>query len=284
MSDHHNRPQDVPALECRNLKVRYGGIQAVKGVSLSVRQGELVTLIGANGAGKTTTLKAITGLLAPAEGEILFHGKPINGMPAHQLPAQGLVMVPEGRGVFTRMSILENLLMGAYCRKGGRTGGDTDNQSGGRADSGAIHQAGDNTASAEGDVSAPTDAQIRQEIDAQLTLFPRLGERLHQLAGTLSGGEQQMLAMARALMAKPSVLLLDEPSMGLSPVMVERIFDVIRDVSRSGVTILLVEQNARLALQAAHRGYVMESGIITTSADAAALLDDPAVRVAYLGE
>jgi branched-chain amino acid transport system ATP-binding protein len=272
MSDHHNRPQDTPALECRNLKVRYGGIQAVKGVSFSVRQGELVTLIGANGAGKTTTLKAITGLLAPAEGEILFHGKPINGMPAHQLPAQGLVMVPEGRGVFTRMSILENLLMGAYCRKGSR------------ADSGAAHQAGGNAASAGGDVSAPTDVQIRQEIDAQLTLFPRLGERLHQLAGTLSGGEQQMLAMARALMAKPSVLLLDEPSMGLSPVMVERIFDVIRDVSRSGVTILLVEQNARLALQAAHRGYVMESGIITTSADAAALLDDPAVRVAYLGE
>jgi branched-chain amino acid transport system ATP-binding protein len=257
MSD-HARPQDTPALECRNLKVRYGGIQAVKGVSLSVRQGELVTLIGANGAGKTTTLKAITGLLAPAEGEILFHGRPIGGMAAHQLPALGLVMVPEGRGVFTRMSILENLLMGAYCRADSQAGGKTP--------------------------GAPTDAQIKQDIEAQLTLFPRLGERLHQLAGTLSGGEQQMLAMARALMAKPSVLLLDEPSMGLSPVMVERIFDVIRNVSRSGVTILLVEQNARLALQAAHRGYVMESGVITTSADAKALLDDPAVRVAYLGE
>ncbi len=264
MSDHAHRPHDIPALECRNLKVRYGGIQAVKGVSLSVRPGELVTLIGANGAGKTTTLKAITGLLAPAEGEILFHGKPINGMAAHQLPAQGLVMVPEGRGVFTRMSILENLLMGAYCRAGGQGTG--------------------SPARPDGHVCAPTDAQIRQEIDAQLALFPRLGERLHQLAGTLSGGEQQMLAMARALMARPSVLLLDEPSMGLSPVMVERIFNVIRDVSRSGVTILLVEQNARLALQAAHRGYVMESGVITTSADASALLDDPAVRTAYLGE
>jgi len=249
--DHHEI-----ALDLRHLKVRYGGIQAVKGVSLSVRRGELVTLIGANGAGKTTTLKAITGLLAPAEGDIIFHGKSITGTAAHLLPSLGLVMVPEGRGVFTRMSIRENLLMGAYCR------GNIQASHGGR----------------------PTDADIQQDIEAQLTLFPRLGERLHQLAGTLSGGEQQMLAMARALMARPSVLLLDEPSMGLSPVMVERIFDVIRDVSRSGVTILLVEQNARLALQAAHRGYVMESGIITASADAAALLDDPAVRVAYLGE
>ena len=243
------------ALELRSLKIRYGGIQAVKGISLSVRPGELVTLIGANGAGKTTTLNAITGLLAASEGQILFHGCDITQSPPHTLAAQGLVMVPEGRGIFTRMSILENLHMGAYCL-------------------GKRHHAGQ--------PSHPE--SIAQAIDAQLQLFPRLKERRHQLAGTLSGGEQQMLAMARALMGQPSVLLLDEPSMGLSPVMVEKIFDVIRDVSRQGVTILLVEQNARLALQAADRGYVMESGMITMSAPAAELLGDPAVRAAYLGE
>lgn len=247
--------QPSVALELRSLKVRYGGIQAVKGVSLSVRRGELVTLIGANGAGKTTTLKAITGLIPSAEGQIIFNGRDITHCPPHQLASQGLVLVPEGRGVFTRMSILENLQMGAYCL-------------------GQKHHRG-------GSVSA---SSISQAIDAQLSLFPRLKERLHQLAGTLSGGEQQMLAIARALMSQPSVLLLDEPSMGLSPVMVEKIFEVIRDVAQQGVTILLVEQNARLALQLAHRGYVMESGMITTSAPAQELLHDPAVRAAYLGE
>lgn len=243
------------ALELKNLKVRYGGIHAVKGVSLSVRPGELVTLIGANGAGKTTTLKAITGLVPADDGQVLFDGQDITRTPSHALASRGLVMVPEGRGVFTRMSILENLQMGAHCRFDRR------------------HHDG-----------RPTEAALQQTMDEQLTLFPRLKERLHQLAGTLSGGEQQMLAMARALMAKPRVLLLDEPSMGLSPVMVEKIFDVIREVSARGVTILLVEQNARLALQAADRGYVMESGMITSSAAAAELLDDPAVRAAYLGE
>ena len=243
------------ALELKNLKVRYGGNHAVKGVSLSVRPGELVTLIGANGAGKTTTLKAITGLVPADDGQVLFDGQDITRTPSHALASRGLVMVPEGRGVFTRMSILENLQMGAHCRFDRR------------------HHDG-----------RSTEAALQQTMDEQLTLFPRLKERLHQLAGTLSGGEQQMLAMARALMAKPRVLLLDEPSMGLSPVMVEKIFDVIREVSARGVTILLVEQNARLALQAADRGYVMESGMITSSAAAAELLDDPAVRAAYLGE
>ena len=243
------------ALELKNLKVHYGGIQAVKGISLSVRQGELVALIGANGAGKTTALKAMTGLVPAAEGQILFHGEDIRRRPAHRLAAQGLVMVPEGRGVFTRMSILENLLMGAHCRFDGH------------------HHAG-----------APAPGEIAQSIDEQLEQFPRLKERLHQLAGTLSGGEQQMLAMARALMARPAMLLLDEPSMGLSPVMVERSFDVISSLAARGVTILLVEQNARLALQTADRGYVMESGMITMSAPASTLLTDPSVRTAYLGE
>ena len=251
MASHHA----TPALELRGLKVRYGGIQAVKGISLSVQPGELVTLIGANGAGKTTTLKAITGLISPAEGQILFQGQEITTTAPHRLASRGLVMVPEGRGVFTRMSIHENLFMGAHCLM-------ENHHSGQRVTASDVHQA----------------------IDEQLSLFPRLKERLHQLAGTLSGGEQQMLAMARALMARPSVLLLDEPSMGLSPVMVEKIFEVIRDISAKGVTILLVEQNARLALQAAHRGYVMDSGMITTSADAKTLLNDPAVRAAYLGE
>jgi len=241
-------------LELRNVKVRYGGIQAVKGVSLQVARGELVTLIGANGAGKTTLLKTISGLVAPAEGHIAFAGVDITNPRAHELPARGLVMVPEGRGVFARMTVLENLQMGAYCLGPG-------------------HHAEKASAAA-----------IDQAIDAQFALFPRLSERSNQLAGTLSGGEQQMLAIARALMAKPMLLLLDEPSMGLSPVMVEKIFEVIRDVAKSGVTIFLVEQNARLALQAADRGYVMESGLITASARAQELLHDPAVRAAYLGE
>ena len=235
-------------LKVDGLTVAYGGIQAVKGVSLEVQEGELITLIGANGAGKTTTLKAITGTLPDCrvEGHIEYAGQPIRGLTSFQLVRRQLAMVPEGRGVFTRMSIHENLLMGAYTRN--------------------------------------DKAGIDDDIDKWYGIFPRLKERSAQLAGTLSGGEQQMLAMARALMSHPRLLLLDEPSMGLSPIMVERIFDVVRTVAAQGVTILLVEQNARLALQAAHRGYVMESGLITMSGPAQAMLDDPKVRQAYLGE
>ncbi len=235
-------------LKISGLKIAYGGIQAVKGVDLEVNKGELVTLIGANGAGKTTTLKAITGTLpnCRVEGKIEYVGKPINGMPSFELVKQHLAMVPEGRGVFTRMSILENLQMGAYMRN--------------------------------------DKAGINADIEKWFSVFPRLKERAAQLAGTLSGGEQQMLAMARALMSHPRLLLLDEPSMGLSPIMVEKIFDVIRNVSAQGVTILLVEQNAKLALQAAHRGYVMDSGLITMSGNAADMLHDPKVKAAYLGE
>lgn len=232
-------------LKVKGLKVAYGGIQAVKGIDLEVKEGELVTLIGSNGAGKTTTMKAITGTLMPSDGDIEYLGQSIKGQGAWNLVKQGLVMVPEGRGVFTRMTIAENLQMGAYVRK---------------------------------------DNEIESDIEKMFDLFPRLKERRTQLAGTLSGGEQQMLAMARALMARPKVLLLDEPSMGLSPLMVEKIFEVVRDVSLRGMTLLLVEQNARLALQAAHRGYVMDSGLITMTGDAKLLLDDPKVRAAYLGE
>ena len=235
-------------LKISGLKVAYGGIKAVKGIDLEVNQGELVTLIGANGAGKTTTLKAITGTLPSGkmEGTISYLGQPLKDVAAFRLIHQGLAMVPEGRGVFTRMSIHENLMMGAFIR---------DDKAG-----------------------------IEADIDKWYTIFPRLKERSAQLAGTLSGGEQQMLAMARALMSHPKLLLLDEPSMGLSPIMVEKIFEVIRNVSAQGVTILLVEQNARLALQAAHRGYVMDSGLITLHGQAQALLDDPKVKAAYLGE
>jgi branched-chain amino acid transport system ATP-binding protein len=235
-------------LKVDGLTVAYGGIQAVKGINLEVREGELITLIGANGAGKTTTLKAITGTLpdCKVEGHIDYAGQPIHGLTSFQLVRRQLAMVPEGRGVFTRMSIHENLLMGAYTRN--------------------------------------DKAGIDDDIDKWYGIFPRLKERSTQLAGTLSGGEQQMLAMARALMSHPRLLLLDEPSMGLSPIMVERIFEVVRNVAAQGVTILLVEQNARLALQAAHRGYVMESGLITMSGPAQAMLDDPKVRQAYLGE
>ncbi|QYG04306.1 MULTISPECIES: ABC transporter ATP-binding protein [Massilia] len=237
-----------PVLKIAGLKVAYGGIKAVKGVDLEVAKGELVTLIGANGAGKTTTLKAITGTLPPCkvEGTIEYLGQPLGGTQSFRMVRQKLAMVPEGRGVFTRMSIHENLLMGAYTR----------------------------------DDKAAIDA----DIEKWYTVFPRLKERSSQLAGTLSGGEQQMLAMARALMCHPTLLLLDEPSMGLAPIMVEKIFEVIRDVSRQGITILLVEQNAKLALQAAHRGYVMESGAITMTGNARDMLDDPRVQAAYLGE
>ena len=233
-------------LAISGLKVNYGGIKAVKGIDLEIRTGELVTLIGANGAGKTTTLKAITGLLQPAEGEIRYLGHSLAGTPTYKLLDQGLAMVPEGRGVFARMTIVENLRMGAYVR--------TD------------------------------DSAIRADIDRMFVTFPRLKERAAQLAGTMSGGEQQMLAMARALMGHPKLLLLDEPSMGLSPIMVEKIFEVVRDIRSQGMTILLVEQNARLALQSADRGYVMESGLITMTGDASTMLDDPKVRAAYLGE
>ncbi|AST32902.1 MULTISPECIES: ABC transporter ATP-binding protein [Ralstonia solanacearum species complex] len=233
-------------LKISGLKVAYGGIQAVKGVDLEIADGELVTLIGANGAGKTTTMKAITGLQNWAGGDVEYLGKSIKGVPSYNLLKQGLAMVPEGRGVFARMTIVENLQMGAFTRN--------------------------------------DEAGIKADIDRMFGIFPRLKERANQLAGTMSGGEQQMLAMARALMSQPRLLLLDEPSMGLSPIMVEKIFEVVRDISAQGVTVLLVEQNARLALQAAHRGYVMDSGLITMSGDAKQMLDDPKVRAAYLGE
>jgi branched-chain amino acid transport system ATP-binding protein len=233
-------------LKVKGLKVAYGGIQAVKGVDLEVREGELVTLIGSNGAGKTTTMKAITGTLPLVDGDIEYLGKSIRGKGAWDLVKEGLAMVPEGRGVFTRMSITENLQMGAYIRR----------------DTGAI----------------------ADDIDMVFTIFPRLKERRDQLAGTMSGGEQQMLAMGRALMSRPKVLLLDEPSMGLSPIMVDKIFEVVRDVSARGVTILLVEQNASRALGIADRGYVMESGTVTMNGPAKELLNDPRVRAAYLGE
>jgi len=236
-------------LSVKNLKVAYGGIQAVKGIDLEVNEGELVTLIGSNGAGKTTTMKALTGSLAVQSGEIKFFGLSIAGLGAWDLVAQGVAMVPEGRGVFTRMTILENLQMGAYVVTG-----------------------------------IEAKAQVADDIDKAFATFPRLKERKNQLAGTLSGGEQQMLAMARALMSRPKMLLLDEPSMGLSPLMVEKIFDVVREVRSQGVTVLLVEQNAKLALQIADRAYVMESGLITMTGQAKDLLGDPRVRAAYLGE
>ncbi|RQZ12669.1 ABC transporter ATP-binding protein [Burkholderia sp. Bp9031] len=233
-------------LKIKGLQVNYGGIQAVKGVDMEVRQGELVTLIGANGAGKTTTMKAITGLKPYSAGDIEYDGKSIKGVPAHELLKRGLAMVPEGRGIFARMSIVENMQMGAYLRN--------------------------------------DKEQIKKDVDRMFGFFPRLKERATQLAGTLSGGEQQMLAMSRAILSKPKLLLLDEPSMGLSPIMVEKIFEVVREISKEGITVLLVEQNARLALQAADRGYVMDSGTVTMEGDAKKMLDDPKVRAAYLGE
>ncbi len=232
-------------LKVSGLKVAYGGIQAVKGVSFEVHEGELVSLIGANGAGKTTTLKAVTGTQPPADGSIEYLGRPIKGQGAWDLVRQGLVMVPEGRGTFTRMTITENLQMGAFIRN---------------------------------------DSEIDADIDKVFEIFPRLKERRAQLAGTMSGGEQQMLAMGRALMARPKVLLLDEPSMGLSPIMVDKIFEVVADIHKRGTTVLLVEQNASRALGLADRGYVMDSGEITMSGPAKALLNDPKVRAAYLGE
>ncbi len=233
-------------LKVSGLKVAYGGIQAVKGVDFEVREGELVSLIGSNGAGKTTTMKAVTGTLPHLGGNIEYLGKNIKGRGAWDLVKEGLVMVPEGRGVFTRMTITENLQIGAFIRN--------------------------------------DKAAIAEDMEKVFQTFPRLKERATQLSGTMSGGEQQMLAMGRALMARPKVLLLDEPTMGLSPIMCDKIFEVVQTVARQGVTILLVEQNANRALQLADRGYVMESGLITMSGDAKVMLSDPKVRAAYLGE
>jgi branched-chain amino acid transport system ATP-binding protein len=232
-------------LEVKALAVAYGGIKAVKGIDLEVGDGELVTLIGANGAGKTTTLKALAGLLRPSAGHVRYDRRDITGKAAHELVKLGIALVPEGRGVFGRLTIEENLAMGAYTRR---------------------------------------DREIAKDYDRAYGLFPRLAERRRQLAGTLSGGEQQMLAIARALMSRPKLLLLDEPSMGLAPLMVQKIFETIKAVAAEGVTLLLVEQNAKLALELCSRGYVMESGSIVLADQARALLVNPQVRHAYLGE
>ncbi len=233
-------------LQVKNLKVHYGGIAAVKGVSFEVGRGEMVCLIGANGAGKTTTLKAIAGMIKPAGGSVHYAERDITGIASHTLVERGLALVPEGRGVFARLSVEENLAMGAYTRNEAR--------------------------------------EVKRDLEHAYSLFPRLKERRAQLAGTLSGGEQQMLAIGRALMSKPKLLVLDEPSMGLAPLMVQKIFETIRQVRDEGVTVLLVEQNAKLALEMSQRGYVMESGEVTLAGQAQALLDNPDVRKAYLGE
>ena len=233
-------------LEVKGLKISYGGINAVKGIDFGIAEGELVTLIGANGAGKTTTLKALAGLIRPAAGGILYNGKDITARPAFELVREGLALVPEGRGVFGRLTVDENLAMGAYSRR--------------------------------------DSARVAADFDRVYGLLPRLAERRRQLAGTLSGGEQQMLAIGRALMSRPRLLLLDEPSMGLAPLMVQKIFETIRAIVADGATLLLVEQNARLALETCQRGYVMESGLITAADSSARLLADPRVRQAYLGE
>jgi len=232
-------------LEVKRLEVHYGGIKAVKGIDLEVRERELVTLIGANGAGKTTTLKALAGLLRPSSGSVRYNGRDVTGIAAHELVPLGLALVPEGRGVFARLTVEENLAMGAYSRR---------------------------------------DRFVAADFERAYALFPRLAERRRQSAGTLSGGEQQMLAIARALMSRPTLLLLDEPSMGLAPLMVQKIFETIKAVAQEGVTLLLVEQNAKLALEICHRGYVMESGAIALADSAQALLVNPEVRRAYLGE
>jgi len=232
-------------LEVRGLEVSYGQIKAVKGIDLAIERGELVCLIGANGAGKTTTLKTLAGLLAPSAGDIHYDGAAIAGLPAYALVRRGLALAPEGRGIFARLTVAENLQLGAYTRR--------------------------------------DRAGVRHDLDYIHGLFPRLAERHSQQAGTLSGGEQQMLTIGRALMSRPRVLLLDEPSMGLAPLLVQKIFETIRRISAEGVTILLVEQNAKLALEVSHRGYVMESGHIVLTDTAAALLKNPSVQRAYLG-
>ena len=239
-------PTREPMLAVRGLEVAYGGINAVKSIDFDVHAGEMVTLIGANGAGKTTTLKALTGLLRPAAGRVRYNGGDITALPSHQLVALGIALVPEGRGIFPRLTVGENLDMGAYSRS--------------------------------------NEPEIRADRDYVFGLFARLAERRRQIAGTLSGGEQQMLAIGRALMSRPRLLLLDEPSMGLAPLMVQKIFETVRAIAAAGVTILLVEQNAKLALETCDRGYVMESGEITLHDNAPALLANPQVRRAYLGE
>ena len=233
-------------LALNNVHIGYGGIKAVKGITMHVDEGELVTLIGANGAGKTTALKAISGLLKPTSGDILYQGKTLVGAAPHRIAQKGLALVPEGRGVFPGLTIEENLAMGAYCRN--------------------------------------DKAGIASDMEIAYQRFPRLKERAKQTAGTLSGGEQQMLAISRALMSRPKLLLLDEPSMGLAPIMVKKIFSVVREVAASGVTILLIEQNAKLALQVSHRAYVMDGGVISFEGASQSLLTDPRVREAYLGE
>lgn len=233
-------------LDIRQLEVSYGGIKAVRGLDLQVGRGELVCLIGANGAGKSTTLRAVCGLTPLSGGDILYEGASIAGTPSYMLVRRGLVMVPEGRGIFGQLTIEENLAMGGYSRQ------DADG--------------------------------VRKDTEEVFKLFPRLAERRKQSAGTLSGGEQQMLAMGRAMISRPRLLLLDEPSMGLAPLMVEKVFELIRSITAEGVTILLIEQNARLALETSQRGYVMESGKIILQGPSASLLDDPKVRAAYLGE
>ena len=232
-------------LDVKKLEVAYGGIKAIKGISFHVNEGELVTLIGANGAGKSSTLRALSGLIRPAGGSVTYKGEDITGIPSHALVGKGIALCPEGRGVFARLSVHENLLMGAFARN--------------------------------------DKAQIMAEVDEIYTMIPRLKERTAQLAGTLSGGEQQMLAIGRAMLAQPKLLMLDEPSMGLAPLMVEKIFEIINLIAKRGTTILLIEQNAQLALENAHRGYVLESGEITLTGDAKTLLADPRVKEAYLG-
>ncbi|HSD37886.1 MAG TPA: ABC transporter ATP-binding protein [Rhodocyclaceae bacterium] len=239
-------PDQAPILELKNLQVAYGQIKAVKGIDIKLHTGELVSLIGANGAGKTTTLNAIAGTLPVAAGELIYDGASINNLPAHLRVQRGLALVPEGRGIFTRLTVEENLRMGAYIRK--------------------------------------DKAQIELDMQRVFEMLPRVKERLSQVAGTLSGGEQQMLAIGRALLSKPKLLLLDEPSMGLAPLFVEKIFEVVQSIVREGVTVLLVEQNANLALHFSQRAYVMESGQISLSGTGDELLHDPKVRSAYLGE
>jgi len=232
-------------LDVQGLRVAYGNVTAVKGIDFTVGAGELVCLIGANGAGKSTTLKALAGIQATNGGSVHYQGEPITRLPAHRRAGRGLALVPEGRGIFRRLTVQENLLLGAYTRR---------------------------------DAMA-----VRQDLDHAYGLFPRLAERHAQIAGTLSGGEQQMVAMARALMSRPTLLLLDEPSMGLSPILVQKIFEIIGRIAAEGVTLLLVEQNARLALQLSQRGYVMEGGRIVLAGPASELLANPQVQQAYLG-
>ncbi|GAB3356441.1 MULTISPECIES: ABC transporter ATP-binding protein [Giesbergeria] len=239
--------EQPPLLQLQEVQVAYGAILAVKGIDLLLHHGELVSLIGANGAGKTTTLNAIAGLLPLSQGRLLYEGSGIERLPTHHRLRQGIALVPEGRGIFTRLTVEENLRMGAYARRDGA-------------------------------------AAIEADIERVFTMLPRVKERLRQVAGTLSGGEQQMVAIGRALLSRPRLLLLDEPSMGLAPLVVEKIFEVIRSVAAEGVTILLVEQNATLALEFSQRAYVMESGRITLTGSGQELLADPKVRSAYLGE